>query len=136
MTFANTEPGGRSVAAIVKAMLLTIELQLTPTNLGGKQFPIRAGYSACWANGDVNSTGETVYHDAPIVLLDPEMIEPGGKGSAAIQPISPDAIGWEHVRVGDVLTMVEGSREYGSATVTSIDPGYDRQWSAVDTWGR
>jgi hypothetical protein len=108
---------------------LTIAIRLTSTAEGGRRSAISPGYRSCWGNGDTVDGAEQ-FHDAPILILDPNTVAPGDSGVAVIQPILPDAIGWEDVRVGDVMTMVEGSRVCGTATVTAIDrESYDRLWS-------
>jgi hypothetical protein len=110
-------------------VLVTIDLSLKPTDQGGRVGPIFAGYRSMWANGDVSDDGEPLFHDAPIVVLEPDPLEPGASGVAIVQPILPDALGWWHLQVGDEMTMFEGSRHLGTARVTAIDPStYPPQW--------
>jgi hypothetical protein len=59
--------------------------------------------------------GSTHLHDAPLIMLTTNPLQPGGASDAEIEPALPES--WGHVAAGAQLTMQEGSRVVGTAIV-------------------
>jgi len=83
----------------------------------GRKTPILSAYRACW---DIGATyeGARTFNDAPITIEDAPSIAPGATGTVRLHPLAPEF--WTHVRVGQAITMHEGSRVVGHGVVLEI----------------
>ncbi len=95
---------------------LRVSLNLaSPTE--GRKTPVLSGYRACW---DIGATyeGARTFNDAPITIEDAPTIAPGATGTVRLHPLAPEF--WTDVRVGQAITMHEGSRVVGHGVVLEI----------------
>ena len=92
-------------------------LRLLATEDGGRRGPLLArDYRPTWDLG-------TTWRGAPClcdgrVLLDDVPVAPGGEGLARIEPLVPEH--WAEMRPGRCLTMQEGARVVGHATILEL----------------
>jgi translation elongation factor EF-Tu-like GTPase len=94
---------------------LRAALRLTPSSEGGRKTPLRTGYRANWRLGK-----DDVQAGAPITIEDREWLEPGAEAVVRLHPMFPEY--WESVVAGARITMYEGSRRVGTATVLDVVP--------------
>lgn len=112
----------RITATEQHCIYIRANLCLTAPEDGGRRTPMASSYRAHWAfPPDVHSER----HDAPITFeVGPhEWLAPGGQTLVRIHPLVPDL--WEGIPLsqGLVLTMLEGARVIGTATVIEVvDP--------------
>jgi hypothetical protein len=85
--------------------------------LEGRKTPILHGYRACWDIGATHD-GARTFNDAPVTIEDAPSISPGTEGTVRLHPLVPEL--WTHVRVGQAITMHEGSRVVGRGVVLEI----------------
>ena len=81
--------------------------------------PIFTGYRAAWRVDQVERDLLEV-HDAPLLLMYRDRIEPGDSGRARLFPVRPEL--WPVLEPGDEITMHEGVREVGSARIIAVHP--------------
>jgi hypothetical protein len=101
----------------VRHSWLQVRLRLLSTAEGGKTKPIYSDYRPHWNTG-ATWTGAPVLSDARVMLEDRDALHPGEECIARLEPLFPEF--WDQVRVGAALTMHEGSRELGHATVLAV----------------
>ena len=92
-------------------------LSLLAATEGGRTKPVFTGYRSSWDVGN-RLRGELVLNDGPLTLEECESVQPGGSARIRIHPL--DIPSWRLVRSGQVIHLHEGSRRYGSATVTEL----------------
>ena len=97
---------------------LRASLRLLSTAAGGRATPITNDYRPHWDAG-AKWNGEPVLSDARVILEDREELQPGEECVVRLEPLFPEF--WVQVRVGATLTMHEGQRVLGHATVLSLD---------------
>jgi hypothetical protein len=102
----------------LRSMKLQVRLRLLSTAEGGRRTPVSIGYRPLWDNGDRQSDGAVHRHDAAIVDMTPEVLDPGLEAEAVLLVARPEF--WHHFRVNDDLVMSEGSNVLGSAKVLGI----------------
>jgi len=100
-------------------MRATIELRLFGDAEGGRTGPVAVGYSPDWITGQRTPDGDD-FHMGRIAWLEVDPLWPGHQSRAVVETFWPDGRGWTHLRTGDLLSVHEGSRAIGTATV--VDP--------------
>lgn len=111
--------GGEAMSALPLAAYIEAEVELLPTDQGGRRSPIWSGYRCnCWI-GKTEGADRT-YNDATFFLLDGESLAPGERGRARVQPHHPDQ--WSEIGEGAVIELCEGRRLVGVATVVALFP--------------
>lgn len=94
------------------------DVELLPTEGGGRRSPIASGYRCnCWIGG-LDATGNT-YNDATIFLVTGQL-QPGTRGRVRVQPHSPDE--WSAIHEGSRFDLCEGRKVVGTALVTKMFP--------------
>jgi hypothetical protein len=93
-------------------------LTLLPATEGGRQTPIRSGYTPnFWLPG----TPERRLASATVQLVDRDELVPGSQATARIYPFAPEI--WGSIGVGAALDVTEGPRRVvGRAVVTRVVP--------------
>lgn len=94
------------------------QLTLTPTSAGGRSTPILTDYRPDWHLGTCSASGEPVLTGATVALEDARSIAPGGSGLVRLHPRFSEA--WRALQPGAEITMHEGSRMVGQATVLRV----------------
>ncbi len=98
-------------------LVFSVRVRLLPTELGGRTGPILTDYRPSW---DLGNTwlGEATINDGRVSLEGCAELAPGAEGLARVEPLAPEF--WGGVRVGSVISMQEGNRVVGHATVLSV----------------
>ena len=98
---------------------IEVDLQLLRPEQGGRRLPIWTCYRCnCWI-GKIED-GERTFNDATFFLLNAEMVAPGERGPARVQPHFPDE--WSDLERGSTFELCEGRHVVGVATVTGLFP--------------
>ena len=92
-------------------------VHLRSADAGGRKRPILSGYRCGFLIGNPFGDREQ-QNDAAVYLVGKDELRPGSRAMARIRPAVPAA--WSSVSVGATLTMCEGPRAIGSATVTAF----------------
>lgn len=92
------------------------------TDEGGRAHGMFSGYRPSFWWGEVSERGRE-YHDAQITFEMVETLAPGEEATAILQPLRPEY--WHDVSVGSVLSVHEGARLVGTATVEQVIPEFD-----------
>jgi hypothetical protein len=82
----------------------------------GRPRPVFPGYRASWVVPQADGGEE--YTDGPIDVADGASLPPGTAGEIRIFPLRPEV--WIAVAIGDRISMYEGDRVVGEATVTEV----------------
>jgi len=101
------------------SVVLRIELELVPTDRGGRRRALLDGYRASMSFGRRRRDVEPVVHDAVLVLEGVTDLAPGRGGTARAWPISPEELP-RSLAPGSVFTLLEGDRIVGRAQVLDV----------------
>ncbi|MCR6484293.1 hypothetical protein M8542_15835 [Amycolatopsis sp. OK19-0408] len=95
--------------------IIRADLQLVAPEAGGRLLPIpgEGVLRPMWAFG-----GPGVLHIAKIWVESAPEIEPGGRGSVRLAPLTPP--NWRHLTPGDSITMHERPPVAGTATIVEV----------------
>ncbi|MBN6038436.1 hypothetical protein [Amycolatopsis sp. 195334CR] len=96
------------------------DLQLVAPEAGGRHLPIPGDgkLRPMWAIGRAAPGPHEDLHIARIWVEFAPELEPGGRGSVRLAPLTP--LNWRHLAPGDPITMHERSPVAGMATITEI----------------
>jgi hypothetical protein len=102
-------------------LMLGVALHLLRTEDGGRQTAVicerEAAYRPNWSRNTPDPQHQT---GAPVLMLRPSIVEPGGSARAVLWPMyEPE---WMGVSPGDRLYMFEGTRLCGEADVLAVWP--------------
>ena len=98
-----------------------VRLRLLTADEGGRKTPIADGYRACWDIGTVED-GKPCFNDAPLLLEEGDTLDLGVEATVRLHPLAWQY--WGEIRSGQVITMHEGRKLVGRATVLArIGPG-------------
>lgn len=89
-------------------------LRLLATEEGGRQTPIATGHRSCWDIGG-EYEGKPMLNDAPLLIESDEWLSPGEVAEARLHPLVWEY--WQAIQDGQQITMHEGSRLVGVATI-------------------
>jgi hypothetical protein len=104
---------------VAHSVVLRIQLELVPTDRGGRRRPLADGYRASMSFGRRRRDVEPVVHDAVLVVEDGSELAPGRSAVARAWVVSPDELPrW--VGEGSVFTLLEGDRIIGRAEVLGV----------------
>lgn len=101
------------------SVVLRIELDLAPTDRGGRQRPVTDGYRASMSFGRRRRDVEPIVHDAVLVLEEVDELTPGEAGVARAWVVSPDELP-RSLEEGAVFTLLEGDRIVGRARLLGV----------------
>lgn len=87
------------------SVVLRLEIELVPTDRGGRRRPVRDGYRASLSFGRRRRGVEPVVHDAVLVLEDADSLAPGETGVARAWLFDDPPR-----RLDDVFTLLENDR--------------------------
>ncbi|MEU0788904.1 hypothetical protein ABZ342_02480 [Amycolatopsis sp. NPDC005961] len=100
--------------------VIRADLRLVAPEAGGRRIPIPGDgrLRPMWALGQSASGGPGDLHVAKIWVEFAPALEPGGRGSVRLAPLTPPS--WRHLTPGDSITMHERSPVAGTATITEM----------------
>jgi hypothetical protein len=101
------------------SLVLRLELELVPTDRGGRRRPVTDGYRASMSFGRRRRDVEPVVHDAVLVLEDVAELAPSERAIARAWVISPDELP-RSLENGSVFTLLEGDRIVGRAVLIGV----------------
>ncbi|MGA5273830.1 hypothetical protein ACPCKL_08465 [Streptomyces cellulosae] len=89
--------------------------------LSGRRSPLPGAgvVRPMWDIGTGTATGEPDYKVARIWVEDAPALEPGGRATVRLAPLTPES--WRHVKSGQVITMHETRAAAGTAVVVQAD---------------
>ena len=99
-------------------VVLRLELDLAPTERGGRRRPLFDGYRASLSFGR-RRRDEPVVHDAALVLEDVAELAPGDAATARAWVVTPDELP-RSLAAGTVCTLLEHDRIVGRARVLAV----------------
>ena len=102
-----------------ESVVLRIELELVPTDRGGRRRPLADGYRASMSFGRRRRDVEPIVHDAVLVLEDAAELAPGRSALARAWVLSPDELP-RTLAAGSVFTLLEHDRIVGRAEVREV----------------
>jgi hypothetical protein len=103
----------------VSATVLRLELDLAPTDRGGRRRSVTDGYRASLSFGRRRRGTEPIVHDAIIVLESSSSLPPGGAALARAWVVSPDELP-RSLAPDDVVTLLENDRIVGRARILEV----------------
>ena len=108
---------------MAESRVLRIEIDLAPSDRGGRRQPLADGYRASLSFGRRRRDVEPVVHDTVLVLEDAAQLAPGERATARAWVVSPEELP-RSLAVGSVVTLLEGDRIVGRARVIEllVDP--------------
>jgi hypothetical protein len=130
--------------------IIRADLELIPTEAGGRQAPIPGDgqLRPMWNIGNQTTSGEPALNIARIWVEFTPDLKPGERTSVRLAPLEPHQ--WRHLTPGDVITMHETKPVVGRATIIEawrpqdpeaglegehgIDP--DRERALLAQWDR
>ena len=101
------------------SLVLRLELDLAPSDRGGRRRPVTDGYRASLSFGRRRRDVEPVVHDAVVVLEDADAVAPGGSAVARAWVVLPSDLP-RSLAAGNVVTLLEGDRIVGRARVLEL----------------
>ena len=101
------------------SVVLRLELDLAPTDRGGRRRPLADGYRGSMSFGRRRRGIEPIVHDAVVVLEDADTLLPGAAGVVRAWVISPDELP-RSLAPDDVVTLLENDRIVGRARVLEL----------------
>ncbi len=103
---------GRShrVGVLMQRLAFKVRVRLLTTEAGGRKTPLRSDARLSW------SIGNPTHNDARLYFAG-ELI-PGETCDATLRPLFSDA--WEHLNIGANISLQEGTRSVGQATITDL----------------
>jgi len=98
-------------------VVFTARLRLLSTEAGGRKMPIWTNYRPSF---DVGGTWQrtSTLNDARISLVERDALAPDEEALVIIEPLTPEF--WGQLRVGSTITVQEGSRVVGHATIEAV----------------
>ena len=103
----------------MSSLVLRLELDLAPTDRGGRRRPLTDGYRGSMSFGRRRRGIEPIVHDAVIVLEDVDTLAPGARGIARAWVLMPDELP-RSLDTGEVFTFLENDRIIGRAELLEI----------------
>jgi hypothetical protein len=100
-------------------LVLRLDLDLAPTERGGRRRPVTDGYRASLSFGRRRRDIEPVVHDAVLVLEDADEVAPGGRATARAWVVLPDDLP-RSLAEDTVVTLLERDRIVGRAKVLAL----------------
>lgn len=114
-----TRLGAVYARTVSGSVVLRIELELVPTDRGGRRRPLADGYRASMSFGRRRRDVEPIVHDAVLVLEDAGELAPGERARARAWVVSPDELP-RSLEAGAVFTLLEGDRIVGRARLVEV----------------
>jgi hypothetical protein len=103
----------------VSSLVLRLDVDLAPSDRGGRRRPVVDGYRASLSFGRRRRGVEPIVHDAVLVLEDAEELAPGGRAVARAYVVLPEELP-RSLDVDTVLTLLERDRIVGRARVLDL----------------
>jgi hypothetical protein len=100
-------------------VVLRLQLELVPTDRGGRRRPLADGYRASMSFGRRRRGIEPIVHDAVLVLEDVTELAPGDRAIARAWVLLPDELP-RSLDEGSVFTLLESDRIVGRAEVIAV----------------
>ncbi|MGW0876089.1 hypothetical protein ACWD3Z_37245 [Streptomyces sp. NPDC002740] len=100
--------------------IIRADLTLRPAGEARRQTPISGGgvLRPMWNIGNLAPTGEPALDIARLWVEFAPFLEPGGQASVRLAPL--DASHWQHLQLGQVITMHEDRSVAGTAIVLDV----------------
>lgn len=96
---------------------LEAEIDLLPTEAGGRRRQIRSGYRPALWFGETSPTGEPALHSALLTLAEGDNLAPGERGKVRITPLAWET--WPKVDSGTQFDLFDAGRQVGSGSFVS-----------------
>jgi hypothetical protein len=96
---------------------LDADIELLPSDAGGKRRSIRSGYRPLLWFGETGPAGEPDLHSALLRLRRRGSLAPGDKGSVVVTPLAWET--WPHVTRGTEFDIFDGGHYVGRGVLTS-----------------
>jgi hypothetical protein len=96
------------------------EIDLLPTERGGRRRPILNGFRPALWFGDTGPTGEPELHSAIVRLKRGNHLDPGKRGAVLIAPVAYET--WPRLREGAHFDVYDAGRSIGSGVLATA-PG-------------
>jgi hypothetical protein len=90
---------------------LEAEVDLLPTDRGGKSGPVRSGFRPALWFGDTGPHGELELHSAVLRVMRGDHVAPGDKGGVLLLPLAYET--WPRVRPGTHFDVYDAGRPIG-----------------------
>jgi hypothetical protein len=101
------------------ATVLRLEVELAPSDRGGRRRPLTDGYRASMSFGRRRRDIEPIVHDAVVVLEEGDALAPGATGVVRAWPVLPGELP-RSLEAGAVFTLLEGDRIVGRARLLEV----------------
>lgn len=94
----------------MQRLAFKVRVRLLTTDAGGRKAPLRSDARLSWAIGNPTNNDARLYFSGEL--------SPGASCDATLRPLLSEA--WEHLSIGTVISMQEGARVVGQATITDL----------------
>lgn len=108
----------RSRATRVADLSLEADIDLLPTEDGGRSGPVVSGYRPGLWFGETGPTGEPELHSTVLRLTRGHELAPGERGLVLITPLAYET--WPHVRPGTRFDVYDAGRAIGAGSLRTI----------------
>lgn len=93
------------------------EVELLPTEAGGRRRTVRSGYRPALWFGETSPTGEPALHSALLTFTGADSLTPGERAEVKIVPLAWET--WPDVGTGTEFDVIDAGRRVGSGRLRS-----------------
>lgn len=94
----------------MQRLAFKVRVRLLTAEAGGRKTPLRSDTRVSWAIGNPTTNDARLYFAGEL--------SPGASCDGTLRPLFGDA--WEHLSIGAVISMHDGARVVGQATITNL----------------